>query len=248
LVLDADNFAVQNPQFLFELDVFQQKGAIFWPDFWHPSNTIFNIHKQSLVWELIDVPFMNSFEQESGQLLVNRTRHADALNILMFYATSHPNLFHKLKLVWGDKDLFRLAWMKAKKEFEMVHFVPGSLGIVNHKRGRFCGMSMVQYDFEGQILFIHRNTIKLTNEMNREETTKHHIWQVLQEIKNPMDFDRIKSFNGLQLFQRSSCFGIKRYDHIETIDMIHVDNLRELVHLEDILLAYAKEAIELTAF
>ncbi|TYZ69327.1 hypothetical protein PybrP1_006449 [[Pythium] brassicae (nom. inval.)] len=44
LFLDADNFPVRDPTYLFALPEFRTEGAIFWPDFWHPDRTIFNIH------------------------------------------------------------------------------------------------------------------------------------------------------------------------------------------------------------
>ncbi|KAL4159090.1 hypothetical protein PRNP1_004861 [Phytophthora ramorum] len=50
---------------------FQNHGAIFWPDFWHPEKTIFNIQRESLLWELVDLPFVDMFEQESGQFDVD---------------------------------------------------------------------------------------------------------------------------------------------------------------------------------
>ncbi|TYZ66772.1 hypothetical protein PybrP1_003800, partial [[Pythium] brassicae (nom. inval.)] len=72
LLLDADNFALQDPTPLFSAEPFKRVGAVFWPDFWHPGNTIFN--------------------QEF--IFVNKR-------------------------------------------------MPGSLGVVNPERQRFCGMSMV---------------------------------------------------------------------------------------------------------
>ncbi|KAJ8552603.1 hypothetical protein ON010_g9940 [Phytophthora cinnamomi] len=66
LFLDADNVPVRDPNFLFESPEFVQSGAIFWPDFWHPTSTMFGLHNKSMLWELLDMPFVDMFEQESG--------------------------------------------------------------------------------------------------------------------------------------------------------------------------------------
>ncbi|POM70011.1 Hypothetical protein PHPALM_13634 [Phytophthora palmivora] len=107
LFLDADNVPVRDPTFLFASPEFQETGAVFWPDFWHPSKTIFNIQPHSLIWELLDLPYVSMFEQESGQLLVDRRRHAVPLELVKFYIFHRPNHFDKMKLAHGDKDLFR---------------------------------------------------------------------------------------------------------------------------------------------
>lgn len=97
---------------------------MFWPDFWHPSNSIFNIHSQSLIWELLDIPFANMFEQESGQLVVDRRRHAARLELVRHYAFQRSGIFDRMKLVHGDKDLFRLAWLKQLSPFHKVRYPP----------------------------------------------------------------------------------------------------------------------------
>ncbi|KAG3064951.1 hypothetical protein PC121_g11512 [Phytophthora cactorum] len=160
LFLDADNVPVRDPTFLFELQEFQDTGAVFWPDFWHPTNSIFNIHSQSLIWELLDIPFANMFEQESGQLVVDRRRHGPRLELVRHYAFQRSDIFDRMKLVHGDKDLFRLAWLKQLTPFHMIHHPPAVAGkVINDS---FCGMTMVQHDTEGKVLFLHRNSNKLT--------------------------------------------------------------------------------------
>ncbi|KAG7377995.1 hypothetical protein PHYPSEUDO_010705 [Phytophthora pseudosyringae] len=97
LFLDADNVPARDPTYLFESPEFVDTGAIFWPDFWHPGHTIFNIHGQSLLWEVLGTTFVNSFEQESGQLLIDRRRHAAPLDLVKFYTFKRPNPFTRLK-------------------------------------------------------------------------------------------------------------------------------------------------------
>ncbi|GMF24614.1 unnamed protein product [Phytophthora lilii] len=104
--------------------------------------------------------FVDMFEQESGQLLIDRRRHVAPLELLRFFTFHKPNPFVQLKLVWGDKDLFRLAWLKLDVPFHMIQSPPAVAGkVVN---GTFCGMTMVQHDAKGGVLFLHRNSHKLT--------------------------------------------------------------------------------------
>ncbi|KAK1943188.1 hypothetical protein P3T76_005825 [Phytophthora citrophthora] len=166
LFLDADNVPVRDPSFLFSSTEFTANGAVFWPDFWHPQRTLFNLHGRSMLWELLDMPFVNMFEQESGQLLIDRKRHVAPLELVHFYTFHQSNFLEKLELVYGDKDLFRLAWLKLNAAFHMIRAVPAMAG--RFENGSFCGMTMVQHDAEGNVLFLHRNQHKLTGERQEE--------------------------------------------------------------------------------
>ncbi|KAE8967773.1 hypothetical protein PR003_g29065 [Phytophthora rubi] len=163
LFLDADNVPVRDPTYLFKSPEFEKTGAVFWPDYWHPHYTIFYLHGDSLLWELLDMPYVDMFEQESGQLLIDRRRHAAPLELVRFFTFHKPNPIEKLKLLWGDKDLFRFAWIKLNVPFYMVQTPPGVAGTINGSS--FCGMTMVQYDAQGDVLFLHRNAKKLTGEV-----------------------------------------------------------------------------------
>ncbi|KAL3658722.1 hypothetical protein V7S43_016358 [Phytophthora oleae] len=159
LFLDADNVPVRDPSFLFDTPEFVKMGAVFWPDYWHPKNTMFHINSESLVWELLDMSFVDMFEQESGQLLLDRRRHAASVQLTAFYAFHEPNYFQLQRLAWGDKDLFRFAWLKLQVPFFMIQTPPAIAGTVIG--WSFCGMTMVQHDAHGEVLFLHRNQRKL---------------------------------------------------------------------------------------
>ncbi|KAG7392031.1 hypothetical protein PHYBOEH_006507 [Phytophthora boehmeriae] len=162
LFLDADNVPVRDPTFLFDSPEFVKTGAVFWPDYWHPGYTIFHLHSDSLLWELLDMPYVDMFEQESGQLLIDRRRHYAPLELVRFYTFHQPNPIERLKLLWGDKDLFRMAWIKLNVPFHMIQTPPAIAGKVVGES--FCGMTMVQHDAHGEVLFLHRNAKKLTGE------------------------------------------------------------------------------------
>ncbi|ETP25115.1 hypothetical protein F441_01992 [Phytophthora nicotianae CJ01A1] len=167
LFLDADNVPVRDPAFLFESEEFVRTGSVFWPDFWHPQYTIFHIMADSLLWQLLDMKYVNMFEQESGQLLIDRRRHTATMELVNFYTFHSPNHFDQLKLVYGDKDLFRYAWIKLNVPFYMIQTPPAVAGkVVNES---FCGMTMVQHDANGDVLFLHRNSNKLTGRVKRQE-------------------------------------------------------------------------------
>uniref|UniRef100_M4C4G1 RxLR effector candidate protein n=1 Tax=Hyaloperonospora arabidopsidis (strain Emoy2) TaxID=559515 RepID=M4C4G1_HYAAE len=183
LFLDADNVPVRDPAFLFESEEFVRTGAVFWPDFWHPQHTIFHLVEDSLLWQMLDMQYVDMFEQESGQLLIDRRRHAAAMELVHFYASHTPDLFKHLDLVWGDKDLFRFAWIKLNAPFFMVQTPPAVAGkLVNES---FCGMTMVQHDFGGNVLFLHRNTNKLTGRRQRHNVNYGVSLQKSIAIKQP---------------------------------------------------------------
>ncbi|KAJ8544556.1 hypothetical protein ON010_g11713 [Phytophthora cinnamomi] len=167
LFLDADNVPVKDPTYLFKTPEFLSTGAVFWPDYWHPQHSIFFIDENSLVWQLLDLPFVDMFEQESGQLLINRRRHAGPIELVAFYAKHRPDYFSRLGLAWGDKDLFRFAWLKLGAPFHMIEFPPAVAGKVYGKS--FCGMTMVQHDPQGEVTFLHRNQLKLTGKPTQDK-------------------------------------------------------------------------------
>jgi alpha 1,2-mannosyltransferase len=186
LFLDSDNIPAKDPTFLFDSKEFQLYGSIFWPDFWFPLNTPFNLHKQSPLWNLINFSFIeNMFEQESGQLLIDRIKNQKALNRLMFYTTQQPFLINSLALVYGDKDLFRLAWASTKTPFYFIQhllMIGGKVPFGNtqsntspddKKNVFFCGTSMIQRDPQGEIVFLHRNGEKLNGRQDQELLMTH---------------------------------------------------------------------------
>ncbi|KAF1326941.1 Vesicle transport protein, partial [Globisporangium splendens] len=180
LFLDTDNVPVKDPTYLFSLPEFQETGAMFWPDFWHPQDTFFNVQHESLLWELLDMPFVDMFEQESGQILINKSHRKQraALELLQLFAFHDPSLFEKLKLVHGDKDLFRLAWLRTNTSFHMIEHPPGAAG--QFKANAFCGMTMVQFDPQGDVVFLHRNAMKFTRENAAKKQQR--LWTHLQRF------------------------------------------------------------------
>ena len=118
LWLDSDNVPLRDPRYLFDTVPYQTTGTLFFQDYWQPAQSIFLLNENSLVWELLGIPFRpTEFEMESGQLLVDKRRATvqRALAVVLYLAmTFESRWIGPLALLWGDKDLFRMG-------FHMVH-------------------------------------------------------------------------------------------------------------------------------
>ncbi|EQC29525.1 hypothetical protein SDRG_12774 [Saprolegnia diclina VS20] len=200
LFLDSDNIPAKDPTYLFESREFVEHGAVFWPDFWHPRNTLFNMQPQSLLWQALDMPYVDMMEQESGQLLINKKACLPALRKLMFYSGHAPRLLDALELVWGDKDLYRLAWLNTSTPFFLQPRLPAIGGLYDPTSKYFCGVAMLQFDAAGDVLFVHRNTVKLTGHVRETPVLTH-----VQTFTGDAIEEYIVSIQGNRMGQ-SSCF------------------------------------------
>jgi len=96
ILLDADNVVVVNPEFLFETPEYKEHGAIFWPD-------IGNMSPRRDIWKITEVPYRDEPEFESGQIVVDKARCWQALNLAMHY-NEHSDFYYQH--VYGDKGRF----------------------------------------------------------------------------------------------------------------------------------------------
>jgi len=60
----------RNPEFLFESPEFKEMGAVFWMDYWRDTS-------ENGVWRLIGVQCRDERGMESGQVLIDKTKHMD---------------------------------------------------------------------------------------------------------------------------------------------------------------------------
>ena len=135
LFLDADNLALRNPEFLFDSPAFKETGALFWKDFTKAG-------KNNAIWKILNIPCTREFEQESGQILIDKTR-PDTLKALYLASYMQREGEFYFKLFWGDKETFRLAWRAIGAPY---HLVRPHLGIVGTTvQGQFCGHTMLQF-------------------------------------------------------------------------------------------------------
>ena len=149
LALDADNIPIRDPAYLFESALYQETGAIFWPD-------VGRTEPGRAIWDLMSVPFRNEPEFESGQIVVNKALCWEALNLAMWMnEEGRADFFYKI--VWGDKDTFRFAWHKFGFPFAMT---PVPLQMLSVVGGPCCAGVMCQHDLDGERVFQHRNMDK----------------------------------------------------------------------------------------
>ncbi|KAJ3298067.1 hypothetical protein HDU79_000918 [Rhizoclosmatium sp. JEL0117] len=211
LLMDPDNIAILDPTVLFKTSVYKKTGAIFWPDYWRPRNTpLFHVHEESLFWSLLELSFVDMFEQESAELVVNRRVHSDALRVLLFFITEPQQFMSEWKFVHGDKDMFRLAWMKARSPFHMIQRPPGSVGDKPNEPHVFCGTTIAQYHpNEKDVMFLHRNMLKYSENGNSPG------WQLIQQYKQGLDPKKYLDveFTG-GLGKRPLCAGVHKKERI----------------------------------
>lgn len=148
LFLDADNTCVDNPEYLFSLDAYQEYGCIFWPDYFRTS-------KDNSIWSITDTKAYEMPEQESGQILVNKEKCWQELQLCLYFNSLS---IYYYRILYGDKDTFKFAWLALKSKFHMIQYPTGSCGYKHN--GYFYGNTMVQYDPSGKIIFLHRNYLK----------------------------------------------------------------------------------------
>jgi hypothetical protein len=139
MLLDADNVAVVNPEFLFDTPQFRDTGAIFWPDYER-------MDAQRSAWRVFDVSYRDEPEFESGQIIIDKARVWRALQLTRWY-NDYSDFFYRH--VWGDKDTFRFAWHRTGTLFSMPPFPIHTLQD-----------TMCQHDFDGRRIFQHRNMDK----------------------------------------------------------------------------------------
>ena len=138
LLLDADNVPAADPQSLFDGAEYREHGAVFWPD-------LTEMGAEHPAWRLCGLEGRREREIESGQVLVDKARCWDGLRIAM-HLNEWSDFYYQY--VHGDKETFHLGWRKA------------GLGYALAPPVRVVGGCMFQHDFEGRVVFQHRNGCK----------------------------------------------------------------------------------------
>ena len=151
LLLDSDNIPVIDPAALYDSAVYKEYGTVFWPDIAHtrPNNPIWPITNTACR--------MDEYEQESGQLLVDKSRFFYHLQLAAWLDNQHSDYYNKFLL--GDKDMFRFAWHALKTRYGRPRKWLTSIGTLTD--GWYCGHTFAQYhpDYE-RVAFLHGGLIK----------------------------------------------------------------------------------------
>lgn len=135
LWIDADSMVLRDPGSLFDLPVYRDHGAVFWPD-------VASFPLDHSMWRLTGVRPRVEPEVQGGEILVDRWRCGRALRLALWFNEQHRFFYRH---VHGDKDTYRFAWHRLGQPFAMP-----SRGVIN-TGGVFC-----QHDFNGVRLFQHR--------------------------------------------------------------------------------------------
>ncbi len=139
ILLDADNVPLRNPEFLFETPQFKQTGALFWPDRGR-------LQPHNPIWGICGVEYRDEPEWESGQIVVDKSRCQEALELALAYNRNREEIYRH---VYGDKEAFHLAFRKTNTPVALP-----STGVQYYAGVHF------QHDFEGRLLFQHRSDAK----------------------------------------------------------------------------------------
>eukprot|EP00879_Flechtneria_rotunda_P001580 GHRR01001739.1.p1 GENE.GHRR01001739.1~~GHRR01001739.1.p1 ORF type:complete len:781 (+),score=205.53 GHRR01001739.1:562-2904(+) len=140
LLLDYDSVPLVNPSVLFDGPHMRLYGNLFWPDIPEASTLRTSVQKvfqqlglnySVLMRQLMDGQPMPGLA-ESGQLLVDRVRHADILEYL-WWITSHSKSIYQV--IYGDKDTFMLAFAAAGKAtmYAQMPLPPGGVWNEAHR-------------------------------------------------------------------------------------------------------------------
>lgn len=135
LMLDADNVPAVDPTFLFDLPEFAATGAIFWPD-------VLDISQANPIWRELGLPALQRTSFETGQMLIDKGRHSQALEIVLRLNEDADRYY---KLVYGDKDTFLAGWLIADAQHLLIPHRPFADRHVLYQR-----------DLDGGVLFQHR--------------------------------------------------------------------------------------------
>ncbi|GAA5875087.1 hypothetical protein JCM16303_005003 [Sporobolomyces ruberrimus] len=140
------------PSGIWESKGYERLKVMFWPDYWRTS-------ADNSIWSIIGVPCRDEWEQEAGQIIVDKKYHLDAL-LLAEWMMDSSRFKYWFNFSDGDKDMFRFAFLALRKRWA----VPGryvSVGALpSNTMTGFCGTTMLQHDHLGKPLFVHANLLK----------------------------------------------------------------------------------------
>ncbi|KAI1262749.1 mannosyltransferase putative-domain-containing protein [Xylariaceae sp. FL1019] len=128
LFLDADNFPIVDPSRLFESTPYMKTGLVTWPDFWESMMSPIYYDIASLPVD----PMTLHAGSESGQIIINKKRHAATLLLATYYSIFGDKqyfiLFNQGGHGEGDKD----SWIHAAKALSLPYYqvreIVGELG------------------------------------------------------------------------------------------------------------------------
>lgn len=140
LYLDADQVPARDPTEVFTWRQYQETGAVFWPD-------IIDLRDDNPIWTICNLPPRRAVSIESGQLLLDKARHWESLDLALALNEEAQSLY---QYIHGDKDTFLLGAMMSGSDYALIPGRPRS-------DVPWC---LYQSDFEGRVIFQHRTGAK----------------------------------------------------------------------------------------
>lgn len=203
LYLDADNNVLQNPEFLFTCKEYVQGGeALFWPDYWPLEIDESGCFTQ-MTTKSIGKRTMNSYQQESGQMVVNKDRYFGELwAVFRILETGLEGMFPG-PFNFGDKDIFHFTWHARQKPYTFIKSRVACIAtkFLDVKTQRVQGIAMGQHSPDGTLLFVHQNHAEWTSRHDDTDWwvhVKRHIYDyeggVEFETWNPIGRTKISPF------------------------------------------------------
>ncbi|RMZ91304.1 hypothetical protein DV736_g1457, partial [Chaetothyriales sp. CBS 134916] len=151
LLMDSDNVPIIDPAELFESPTYKEYGTIFWPD-------IARTRPQNPIWAITNTACrMDEYEQESGQLLVDKRKFFYHLQLAAWF--EHKQFDYYNTFLLGDKDMFRFAWHALKTKAGRPKKWLTSVGFV--EEGYYCGHTFAQHHPDGRVAFMHGGLLKI---------------------------------------------------------------------------------------
>ncbi len=172
--IDADSAPLRDPVHLFESDLYREYGNLFWPDTCLISNLVphagqFSDYSLSdgrqrrnlqgvnpRIFDHLRLPRPSTlersgYETESGQILIDRRRCFDAVQ-LAWFMSSRPHHFRLY--FYGDTEIYRLAFGVTGRHFCQIEHLSHQAGVI--EQGSFFGKAMIPRDERGAAAFLHQ--------------------------------------------------------------------------------------------
>ena len=232
LLLDADNVVIQDPRFLFSCEMYVEHGAVFWQDFWRQTAA-------PEAHEILGNGTWMPHTHESGQIVVHKGRHWDALWLNLFM-NSFSDFFYPLTVNYmglGDKELLPFALVSTGSTYGLVPHGPDHVGVqVGY---RIFGNTMLQFSPAGEPLFLHANLGKWSTDVPTRRENWVRRWQA-STLAGTDIVSKISSFAGedlelwiYQLLLSEHCLFKPRREKDEWLANIGMGPFLEGMYLDD---------------
>ncbi|KAB8349440.1 hypothetical protein FH972_023467 [Carpinus fangiana] len=153
LMLDSDIIPLVAPDDLFDTPTYKEFGTVFWPD-------MARTRPENPMWAITNTYCrMDEYEQESGQLLVDKRKFFYHLQLA---AWLNEDQYYRDMLL-GDKDMFRFAWHAMRTKHGRPSRWLTSFGVLHDLAGgaqKYCGHTYAQHHPNGSIAFLHQGGLK----------------------------------------------------------------------------------------